>query len=159
MGLNTKLGDHWNLNADIVASDFSSTDSSADIPGLEAQKTLYSSVQLRASEVFGRGSYSALMVRMADSQSSATTSLYWDNRLNFGNSWYLYPRFRVDHRSFERNNDKQWSLRPSLRLDYRLSRKIRFELEGGYQWTTREMLDRELNITGVFIRAGYRASL
>jgi hypothetical protein len=158
VGWNFRMSDHWTLNTDLVASDFSTTESSADVQGLEAHKALYSSVQLRSSEIFGRGSYSAVMLRVADSQTSATTSLYWDNRFNFFTSWYLYPRIRVDHRTFDRNDDEQWSVRPSLRLDYRMSSAIRFELESGYEWTSREMADRNLDINGLFIRAGYRAS-
>ncbi|MEJ2088227.1 MAG: hypothetical protein P8Y69_07100, partial [Gammaproteobacteria bacterium] len=72
--------------------------------------------------------------------------------------WYVYPRFRTDHRSFERNGDEQWTFRPSFRVDYRLGRRIRFETEVGYEWSTRDMADRALDISGLFIRAGYRAS-
>ncbi|MGE0623715.1 MAG: hypothetical protein AB7I04_04595 [Pseudomonadales bacterium] len=157
LGWNQRLGDSWTLSADVVATDFSSTEASADVLGLDAQKTLYSSMQIRSTDIFGRGSYSGLMLRLADSETSDTTSLYWDNRLRFGERWFLYPRFRVDHRNFVRTDDEQWTLRPSLRLDYRFSRIIRFELESGYEWSTRDFADRSVDITGVFLRAGYRA--
>jgi hypothetical protein len=159
LGVNTRFGRRWSVSADVMSSRFASTEGSLDVPGLESNQTLYSSLQVRSADVFGRGSYSAMTVRVADSQTSATTSLYWDNRMSLGSRFYLYPRFRVDHRTFERSGDEQWSLRPSLRLDYRPSRRVRFELESGYQWTTREMLDEDLSITGLFVRAGYRASL
>ena len=50
-------------------------------------------------------------------------------------------------------------VRPTLRVDYRLGRRLRFELESGYERSSREMADRDLDMTGFFIRAGYRASL
>lgn len=158
LGLNSRFG-QWTFSADVVATDFSRTESSADVTGLEPHNTLYSSFQIRSADVFGAGSYSGLMLRVANSDTSDTTSMYWDNRFRLGSSWFFYPRLRVDLRKFSRTGDEQTTLRPTLRLDYRMSRRIRFELEGGYEWSTRDMADRELDITGLFFRAGYRASL
>lgn len=158
LGWNRRFGT-WTLSADIVATDFSATETSADVPGLEPHKTLYSSFQIRTADIFGRGSYSGLMLRVADSDGSDVTSFYWDNRLAFGSRWFLYPRLRVDLRSFSGTGDEQTRVRPTLRVDYRMGRRIRFELEGGYEWLTREMATRDLDMTGFFIRAGYRANL
>lgn len=158
LGWNRRLG-NWTFSADVVATDFSSTEASVDVAGLEPHKTLYSSLQIRSADIFGRGSYSGLMLRVADSDSSDTTSLYWDNRFALSSRWFFYPRLRIDLRSFSRTGDEQTTLRPTLRLDYRLGRRLRFELESGYEWSSREMADRNLDMTGFFIRAGYRASL
>jgi len=155
---NTNLNKHWAVSADVVSTDFSRTESSADVIGLESHKSLYTSFQLRSLEPFGGGSYSALMVRLWDAQSSTTTSVFWDNRFSFGTHWRLLPRFRVDQQSFERNGDKQLSLRPSLRLDFRVNRRLGLEFETGYRWTRRDLGQRELNINGLFVRAGYRAN-
>ncbi len=156
-GWNQRVGESWTVSADVVATDFSSTEGSADVLGLDGQKTLYSSVQVRSADIFGGGSYSGLMLRVANSESSDTTSIYWDNRFRFAGNWFLYPRFRVDHRDFVRNGDEQWTFRPSLRLDYRMSRRFRFELESGYEWSERDIADRSVDMTGLFLRAGYRA--
>ncbi len=158
VGVSTNLSDHWSITADVIASDFSKTESSADVSGLESQRTLYSSFQVRTTDIFGQSSFSALMLRRAESGSGATTSLYWDNRFSLGDSWRIYPRLRLDRRSFDRTGDKQWSVRPSMRLDYRPSRRLRFEFETGYLRTTRTMVNRDLDISGFFVRAGYRAS-
>ncbi len=159
LGWHSRIGDHWILSADVVASDFSRTESSADVAGLDPHKTLYSSLQVRSTDPFGRGSYSGLMIRLASSETSATTSLYWDNRLTLRNRWFVYPRFRLDRRTFERSDGDQWTFRPSFRVDYRLSRSVRFELETGYEWSSRQLADRSLDIQGLFVRAGYRANL
>lgn len=158
LGWNRRLGT-WTFSADIVATDFSSTESSADVIGLEPHKTLYSSFQIRSADVFGRGSYSGLMLRVADSDTSDTTSLYWDNRFTLGERWFLYPRIRLDLRNFSRTGDEQTTVRPTFRVDYRMARRLRFELESGYEWSSRKMANRNLDMTGFFIRAGYRASL
>jgi hypothetical protein len=156
--LTTPLSEHWAVTADVVVSDFSSTETSADVIGLEPYETVYSSIQIRSTDLFGDASYSALMLRHADSDTSGTTSLYWDNRFGLGEHWWVYPRLRVDHRSFDQTDDTQWTTRPSLRLDFRYTPRMRFEIETGYWWTEREFSARSLDITGLFLRAGYHAS-
>ncbi len=158
VGWNRRFG-VWTFSADVVATDFSSTEASAQVAGLEPHKTLYSSFQIRSADIFGRGSYSGLMLRVADSDTSDTTSLYWDNRLKLGSRWFLYPRIRLDLRSFSRTGDEQTTVRPTLRIDYRTGRRLRFELESGYEWSSREIADRDLDMTGFFVRAGFRVSL
>jgi hypothetical protein len=158
VGINSRVSQHWTITADVVASDFSNTESSADVIALDSHKSLYSSFQLRSSDIFGQASYSAVMLRHTDSGSSATTSLYWDNRFSLGESWRIYPRIRVDQRTFERNGDIQLSIRPTLRIEYRRTSKLQFQFEAGYQKTAREMSTRNMNISGLYLRAGYRAS-
>jgi hypothetical protein len=158
VGWNRRIGT-WTFSADVVATDFSSTEASAQVAGFEPHRTLYSSFQIRSADVFGRGSYSGLMLRVADSDTSDTTSLYWDNRFRLGTRWFLYPRLRLDLRSFSRTGDEQTTIRPTLRLDYRMGRRLRFEFESGYEWSSREMAAQDLDMRGLFVRAGYRASL
>jgi hypothetical protein len=98
------------------------------------------------------------MLRHSDSSSGATTTLFWDNRFMLGNSWRIYPRIRLDRRNFDRSGDKQWSVRPSMRVDFRQSRRLRLEMEVGYLRTARATVSRDLDISGLFFRAGYRAS-
>ncbi|MCB1685337.1 MAG: tetratricopeptide repeat protein, partial [Pseudomonadales bacterium] len=158
LGVSLPLFENWMVTADLVASDYSSTETSADVIGLESYNTIYSSLQIRRNELFGPASYAALMFRQADSDAGGTSSLYWDNRFTLADSWLLYPRVRLDYRTFDTSGDTQWTVKPSLRLDFRYNPRVRFEFEMGYQWTTREMASRDLDITGLFVRAGYRAN-
>jgi len=157
LGFSRDLSERWAITADMVGSDYSETDASANVLALDSNKTFYSSFQLRSIDPFGQASYSSMTLRRADSGTSTTTSLFLDNRLSLGNSWRIYPRMRVDYRSIDRNGDSQWSARPSLRIDYRRGRGLQMELEAGYDWTRREMSTRDLDITGSYVRAGYRA--
>ena len=63
----------------------------------------------------------------------------------------------MDLRKFKDSGDKQWTLKPSVRMDYRFTKKLRFEAEIGYMWTSRGMLNQVLDMSGMFIRAGYSA--
>jgi len=157
ISITTNISKDWIVTADITASDFSKTESSADVIGLEAHKSIYSSLMVRTADVFGVGSYTALSIRRANSDTGSSTSLFLDNRINMGKSWRIYPRARLDLRKFKESGDTQWTIKPSLRLDYRFTNRLKFQAEVGYMWTSRGMLNQDLDISGMFIRAGYSA--
>jgi hypothetical protein len=47
---------------------------------------------------------------------------------------------------------------PSLRLDYRFGRHVTFELESGYEWTSRDMGEAQFDSEGYYVRFGYRSN-
>lgn len=155
---NTPLSRNWGVTVDLVATHFSRTESSADVVGIEPFETIYGSIQVRANDLLGTGSYSAFTVRQADSDTSATRSLFLDNRFAIGERWWLIPRLRVDQRSYDETDETQWATRPSLRVDFRYSRRVRFEFEGGYLWSERDTFVGNLEMIGTFLRVGYHAS-
>jgi hypothetical protein len=54
-------------------------------------------------------------------------------------------------------DDEQLRIKPSLRIDYRFAKRLRFEAEAGYEWTSRDTEGDDLDIKGLFFRLGYRA--
>ena len=154
IGFNQDFSDRWSMTTDIVASRYSDTPASADVGGLDSSQTIYSSVQIRSN---GATTSSSMTLRHTDSGTSKTSSMFLDSRYQLTDTWRIYPRLRVDFRSLERSGDEQWSVKPSLRVDHRYSRGLRFELEAGYEWSRREMATGDLDISGVYVRAGYRA--
>lgn len=156
-GWNRKINARWSLSANILASDFSSTDASMNVMALEARQDLYYSMQVRALDVFGKASYSGITLRQTASEHSSAHSLFWDNRIPMGSRWMLQPRLRFDYRKFDDRQQVQTSTRPSIRLNYRWSSAVRFELEAGYEATNREMTGNDYDLSGLFINAGYRA--
>ena len=158
LGLQGPLGDGWNYSMDASLTDYQATESSLDVAALDAHRDAYYSVQVRANDLFGRGNYGAIQARVYDSDTSRAMGLYVNNRLAFGDAWWLFPRLQLDQRTQLDTNRDQLRIRPSLRLDYRRNRHVRFELEAGYEWTDRELLGGSLVTEGIFLRAGYRAS-
>ena len=158
LGWNHRLSDHWEFTTNVTASDISGTETSMNVVGFEARRDTYYSMQVRAVDPFGQSTYSGLLVRYADSETAETTSIYWNSRLNLMASWWLYPRVRIDHRAYHQTDQTQVSIVPSIRVDYRRSNRLRFELEAGYQTTSRETVTADIDISGLFVRAGYRAS-
>jgi len=72
--------------------------------------------------------------------------------------WQFYPRIRVDYRDFTNTGDSQWTVAPSLRLDYRPTRTMYFEFEGGYDRTERDaqLQTQAVDLVGYYIRLGWR---
>ncbi|MFK7913778.1 MAG: tol-pal system YbgF family protein [Pseudomonadales bacterium] len=154
---NRELSDRWQFSTDIIFTDTSSTDTSANVTGFEPRQDVYYSMQLRAQDMFGEGTYSGVLARFSDSDTASTTSLYWNNRLNLAEKFWWYPRLRVDYRTFKDSDQTQQRYMPSLRVDYRQSNRVRFEFEVGYDYSTRETIRDDLEISGLFFSAGYRA--
>ncbi|MBV1907231.1 MAG: hypothetical protein KUG75_14240, partial [Pseudomonadales bacterium] len=158
VSLTSNVSEHWLISTEVAASSFSKTESSIDIVGLDSYKSIYSSFQIRTTDIFGAASYTALTLRRADTDSGSTSSLFLDNRINMGKHWRVYPRVRLDLRDFDESDDKQWTMNPSIRLDYKHGQRFRFQAEAGYTWVTRGMVNQDLDISGVFFRLGYSAS-
>ncbi len=150
-------GNRWWYSVDASASQFSDTEASLNVPGLESRQDFYYSAQLRANDMFGSNSYGSVQVRFADTETAQTIGLYLNNRLALGTDWWLYPRLLIDTRKMLDRDDDQLRIKPSLRLDYRFARRLRFEAEAGYEWTTRDTEGASLDIKGLFFRVGYRA--
>ncbi len=156
IGWNRRFSKRWEMSTDFSVSDRDSTNASMNVAAQPSRRDYYFSSQLRARELFGAGSYSAVSLRRNESEDSSATSLYLDARFTLGSNLRLYPRLRMDHRSFLGNQSQQ-TIKPSIRLDYRQSNRFRLEFEAGYEYTNRELSTNDLKIQGLMLRFGYRA--
>ncbi|MDH3642643.1 MAG: hypothetical protein OES38_11140, partial [Gammaproteobacteria bacterium] len=150
-------GSRWWYSIDASASDFSETDASLNVQGLESRQAFYYSAQLRANDLFGDNSYGSVQLRYSDSDTAQSVGVYLNNRITLGSNWWLYPRVLVDSRTMSNRDDDQLRIKPSLRVDYRLAKRFRLEAEAGYEWTTRDTMGDDFDIKGLFFRVGYRA--
>jgi len=157
VGLDQELGEGWVLSTDASVSDFDATETSLNVAALEAHQDFYVGTQLRADSLFGSGNYGALQLRYFESDHSRTAGLMLNSRFTLAQDWWLYPRLSVDQRKYLDNGQTQLRIRPIMRLDYRYGRRLRLEMEVGYEWTMRETAREDLDMQGLFIRAGYRA--
>ncbi|MEZ5557950.1 MAG: hypothetical protein R3E86_05310 [Pseudomonadales bacterium] len=157
LGLDQQIGDDWTLATDISFTDFDSTETSLNVAALDPHQDLYFSSQLRANNAYGAGNYGALQIRYFETDASRTAGILLDNRFGLWEDWLLYPRMSVDQREYLDSGQTQLRVRPSLRLDFRHSRSLRFEFEVGYEWMQRELANQDIDMQGLFLRAGYRA--
>ncbi|MCP5181892.1 MAG: hypothetical protein H6994_18510 [Pseudomonadales bacterium] len=157
LGWNGRFSKFWEMSIDASASSTDGTAASMDVPAYDGYSEVYLSTQIRLLEPYGPATYTGFTVRFAGSDTSTTTSVYWDNRLRVGERLWLYPRIRVDRRIFGNDNLNQNTIRPSLRLDWRRSNAFWLELEAGYDYTARETNRDDITVKGYFINIGYRA--
>jgi hypothetical protein len=157
LGVDGALAEGWAYSMDASFTDFQGTDASLNVAALDSHQDFFYSAQIRADNAFGQGNYGAIQMRYFSADTAEAVGLYFNNRFTIADSWWLYPRLLLDQRKSTDTDLKQVRIKPSLRLDYRYNRRFRMEVEAGYEWTSREMAAGDLDMQGLFLRAGYRA--
>jgi len=157
LGFDQRIGVRFQFGADVTYSDYAETEASGDVSATPAREDLYYTLRLRADEIFGTRTYSAVYLRYADMQDGEVRSVYWSNRFAILEAWNLYPRMRFDHRDYSTSDQSQWTIAPSVKIDFRPRRTMFFEFEAGYDHTERTMPVNDMLIEGYYFRLGYRS--
>ena len=157
LGLSRPLTPKLQLGFNASRSSVEETPESGGVLANPASTYSYYSLDLVASSLFTERDVTIFALRYSDSESSNVTTLNIDSRFQVGRAWRISPRIRVDYRKFSTDGSEQWIYTPGLRLEYRLGRKVRFELMAGKQYSTRELTsslneDRE----SYYLSAGYQ---
>ena len=139
LGLSRPLTPKLQLGFNATQSSVEETPESGGVLANPASTYSYYSFDLVASSLFTERDVTIFGLRYSDSGSSHVTTFNIDSRFPIGRSWRISPRIRVDYRRFSTDGSEQWIYTPGLRLEYRLGRKVRFELMAGKQFSTREL--------------------
>ena len=116
----------------------------------------YYSADLVASSLLKEGDVGIFSLRYAASDAADVYSVNIDSRFPFGRAWRLNPRLRIDHRKILADGSTQLTYTPGLRLQYRLGRRGRIDLEAGQAFSSRQMADSNLDQQSYFINLGYQ---
>jgi tetratricopeptide (TPR) repeat protein len=155
LGLSQPLSARVQLNVNASESRLEATPASGGVPANPASTYRYLSTDFVASSLLKEGDVSILGLRYAESQTNETLSLLLDARFPLG-TLRINPRFRVDHREVKSDGSTQWTYTPGIRLQYRKDRRFRIELEGGMQFSTRELPTIDQERESWFVNAGYQ---
>jgi len=145
------------MSLEFSASHLSSTPASGNVAATPSTGIEYFyGTQVIANNIFKKGDTTLFGIRYADTNSSQTTTLSLNSRYPYNKKWRLNPRLRIDLQSRETNSEII-KYRPSLRVDWRAKRSIKFEMEAGYEYSdiTDAIGDREES--SFFINMGYIA--
>jgi hypothetical protein len=129
---------------------------SGDAPATPEAEYGYYSADLVASGLFREGDVGILSLRFATSDSADVYTVSIDTRFPVGRKWRLNPRLRVDYREILSDMSTQWVYTPGLRLQYRLGRRGRIELDAGKKFSSRDMANMSLDQESYFISLGYQ---
>jgi hypothetical protein len=149
------LSKKYLFNAELSVSNLSSTVTSGGVdavPGTDNE--YYYTLQLVGSNIFKQGDTSIFGIRYSDTSTSDRLMFSLNTRYPVNSFWRVNPRFRIEK---QRRNDGSNVLiaRPSIRVDYRPKRRLKFEFEAGYEESqyTKSINDRIEN--NIFFNLGY----
>jgi len=143
-----------NFNASISAIE--ATPGSGGVAATPESEYSYYSADIVASSLFTEGDVGIFGLRYAVSETTDVYSTTFDTRFPIGRGWRISPRLRIDYREIKTDQSTQWIYTPGLRVQYRLGRRVRFELQTGKQFSTREMARSDQDRESWFVNAGYQ---
>ena len=143
-----------NLNASL--SSIEATPESGGVAATPDSEYSYYSADLVASSIFTEGDVGIFGFRYAVTSTTDVYSTMVDTRFPIGRKWRISPRLRVDYREINTDGSTQWIYTPGLRVQFRPTRRMRLEFQGGKQFSTREMATTDQERESWFINVGYQ---
>jgi len=156
LGVSRPVSKTLRLAGDLSVMNTSATVTSGGVTATPATDDEYFlNLQAIGTGVLNGDDISSLGFRMSDTTTAQSAGIYASSRLPLGDRWRFYPRLRADYREWKSTSQTQWSIGPVLRIEYRWD-KVRFELEYGGDWTSRDLPDTTENTTSTYGSIGYR---
>ena len=155
-GLSRPFSPKLSMNVNASISSIDSTPESGGVPATPDSEYSYYSADVVASSLFTEGDVGIFGLRYAVSETTDVYSTTIDTRFPIGRGWRISPRLRVDYREINTDQSTQWIYTPALRVQYRMGRHARFELQTGKQFSTREMAKFDQDRESWFVYAGYQ---
>jgi hypothetical protein len=158
LGLTQVLNDRLQLNSDFTVSSLSGTIGSGGVPGYSATGTnIWWSTQLVATDIFRQGAIFIGGLRYAKLDNYDSYGVTLNYRFPVTRNFRINPRVFIDYRSSQLGGTDRVLVRPWIRMDYRLTRWVQFEFEGGVEWYNELLVNApSAQTTGTFFYGGYR---
>ena len=156
LGLSRPLTPHLQLNINANRSIIDAMPASGDAPATSETEYSYFSTDLVASGLVREGDVGILSLRYATSDAADVYTVSLDTRFPIGRKWRINPRLRVDYREILSDMSTQWTYTPGLRMQYRLGRRGRIELDTGKRFSSRDMAGTDMDQESYFINLGYQ---
>jgi tetratricopeptide (TPR) repeat protein len=158
LGVSRPMNEKLQISGDVTALNLSGTVESGGVEAMEETGTEYIyNLQLVGSNLISQGDITIFGLRYADGDDRGIYSLNFNTRYPVTEDLRVNPRFRMDYRKNRNDNTDQMIYLPSLRLDYRLKRRLRLEAEIGGEYSDREIVDGSEKNRSYFVSIGYRA--
>ena len=155
-GLSRPFSPKLSMNFNASISSIDATPESGGVAATPDTEYSYYSADVVASSLFTEGDVGIVGLRYAVSETTDVYSTTFDTRFPIGRGWRISPRLRVDYREIKTDQSTQWIYTPGLRVQYRMGRRARFELQTGKQFSTREMAQSDQDRESWFVNAGYQ---
>ncbi len=114
------------------------------------------SAQILGSGLLTEGDLMLLGIRLDDTSTAQRYVIDLNTRYPFSRKFRVSPRLRISQRNSKTVDQTQFTVKPSVRINYIPKRLFQLELEAGGEWTqTNNVLDTEY-VKGYFLIGGYR---
>lgn len=157
LGYSVPLSEKWKLTVDGTVAHSSGTIASGGVEATLSPGTdVYASVQLTGSNLFLDGDMYIGGLRYAHYSDSDLYVLDASVRYPVSDALKVTPRLRLGYRTGDGVNLTEYSVMPTLLLNYYLTRDFSLEMEGGANWTQLEQGGARDTTTELFVTAGFR---
>lgn len=158
LGVSRPMNEKLQISGDVTALNLSGTGESGGVEAMAGTGTEYIyNLQLVGSNLISQGDITIFGLRYADGDDRGIYSLNFNTRYPVTEDLRVNPRFRMDYRKNRNDDTDQMVYLPSLRLDYRVKRRLRLEAEIGGEYSDREIVDGSEKNRSYFVSIGYRA--
>lgn len=157
VGISHPWNEHWQTTLDVNWTNVSDTPSSGGVPGqLGTGDEFYYSAQLIGTNLTTEGDMLIAALRLADRQLTDLYVIDAQIRYPVTEALRVSPRLRLGYLTGNGLDLTEYTVQPSLLVDYALTKDLHFEAEVGANWNSRHSGDMVENNTELFITAGYR---
>ena len=116
----------------------------------------YYSAQLMGTGLLTDGDMYIVGLRFADRETSNLYVLDLNARYPLTSEFRINPRLRLGYQVGDDTDLREYTVLPSVLLNYYWTRDLSLELEVGTKWTWREQAGAKENETELFFTAGFR---
>ncbi len=157
VGLSHPFNEHWQMTLDANWTNISATKASGDVPGQAGTgDEFYYSAQVIGTNLTTEGDMFIGALRFADRQLTDLYVLDVQARYPLWDALRVSPRLRLGYLRGNGVDLTEYTIQPSLLVDYSLTRDWHFETEVGVEWIKRHTGTAVENSTELFVTAGFR---
>jgi len=160
IGFSHPLSDKLQFSADVTYVNLSRTISplglDPSLAALAAGNEYYATAQLISTNIYKDGDMYIGAFHYAQQETNTQYVLDFNTRYPIINDLILAPRLRLGYSAFSRTDLRQYTVMPSLLIDYNWSANLTFEAEIGAQWTRSVQPAIKTSDTELFATVGFR---
>ena len=126
------LGQRFQFAATVTASEIGATQGSGGVAGEPSTGRNFSyQTQIYGSNIWRSGDFNVLSAAYSTTEVAKVASIGVTSRMPLSGAWRIGPRFNVDRRELASDGSVEFSLLPSMLIDYQRGRRLlQFELGG-----------------------------
>lgn len=151
------LSDKFQVNGSVTLASMEPTNTAGGVEGQPGTGVeAFYSAQILGTSLLMDGDLMTFGFRFDDMASARRYVIDLNSRFPFSRSFRISPRLRLAQRDSTRADQTQFTVKPSIRINYIPSRLFQLDLEVGGEWIrTKNILGKE-TIKGYYFIGGYR---